>query len=76
MIQIAVLNESSAIDDAEVQAMLPAFEQQWNGDLDPIWGVGAAGFKFIRKSDKPASGASGWSFWTTAIKPTHSPTMI
>ena len=30
MPQIAVINESTAIADADVQKMLPAFQQQWN----------------------------------------------
>jgi hypothetical protein len=29
MPQIAVINESTAIADADVQKMLPAFDQQW-----------------------------------------------
>jgi hypothetical protein len=38
MIQIAVLNESTVISNADIRAMLPAFRQQWNIDLQPIWG--------------------------------------
>jgi hypothetical protein len=56
MLQIAVINESSAITDADVQAMLPAFAQQWNGDLQPIWGVEEATFTFVPKSQSPAAG--------------------
>ena len=56
MIQIAVLNESTGISDAEVRAMLPPFGQQWNLDLQPIWGVGDANFTFIRKDQSPATG--------------------
>jgi len=55
-IQIAVLNESSAITDADVQKMIPAFEQQWNRDLGPIWGVNPATFTFVPKGQAPASG--------------------
>jgi len=36
--------------------MLPAFTQQWNQDLLPIWGVDTATLTFVPKSTKPASG--------------------
>jgi hypothetical protein len=54
--QIAVINESTAIATAAVQKMLPAFEQQWNEDLNSVWGVGTATFKFVPKGQAPASG--------------------
>jgi hypothetical protein len=57
MLQIAVINESTVINDADVQAMLPAFDKQWSGDLQPIWGVGDAKFTFVPKGQSPASGA-------------------
>ena len=56
MLQIAVMNESTTMSDADVQAMLPAFSQQWNRDLQPIWGVEDATFTFVPKSDSPAAG--------------------
>lgn len=56
MPQIAVINESTAISDADVQNMLPAFDQQWNKDLLPVWGVDAATFAFVPKGQTPASG--------------------
>jgi hypothetical protein len=56
MIQIAVMNESTAIADADVEAMLPAFTQQWNQDLRPIWGLDEATFNFVAQSVTPASG--------------------
>src|SRR6266849_9904348 len=56
MLQIAVINESTAISDADVQAMLPAFTQQWNNDLQPIWGVEDATFTFIPQGQAPAAG--------------------
>src|SRR5262245_51634495 len=56
MIQIAVLNESTAISDADIRAMLPAFRHQWNVDLQPIWGVGDADFTFVLKDKSPAVG--------------------
>ena len=56
MPDIAVINESTAIADADVQAMLPAFEQQWNSDLKPIWGVDTATFTFVPNGQSPAGG--------------------
>ena len=56
MLQIAVMNESTVIADGDVQAMLPAFTQQWNQDLQPIWGVEEASFTFVPKGQTPASG--------------------
>jgi len=56
MPQIAVINESTAISDTNVKAMLPAFTQQWNQDLAPIWGVEAATFTFTPKGQSPAAG--------------------
>src|SRR5271168_195591 len=56
MLQIAVMNESTAISDTEVQGMLPAFSSQWNRDLQPVWGVEDATFKFFPKGQSPAVG--------------------
>ncbi len=60
MPQIAVINESTVtsaqFSDAVVQAMLPAFSQQWNKDLQSIWGVDTATFTFTPKGQKPAAG--------------------
>ena len=57
MPQIAVINESTAISDEEVQAMLPAFSQQWNADLKAVWGVDSATFAFVATGVKPSSGS-------------------
>ena len=56
MLQIGVINESTVIADGDVQAMLPAFTQQWNQDLQPVWGVGDANFTFVPSGQSPASG--------------------
>src|SRR5271165_5310108 len=56
MPQIAVLNESTSFADTDVQSMLPAFDQQWNKDLEPIWGVEPASFAFLPKGLSPAAG--------------------
>jgi hypothetical protein len=63
MVQIAVINASTAIADADVQKMIPALDTQWNKDLDPIWGVGQAEFSFVPKRTKPASG----SWWVVFL---------
>ena len=58
MLQIAVINEltdPSSTDDV-VESYLPAFTQQWNHDLLPVWGVDAATFTFVPKGQAPASG--------------------
>jgi hypothetical protein len=57
MPNIAVINESTLVDDAAVQHMLGAFQQQWNQDLKPVWGVDDAAFVFTPKGQAPASGA-------------------
>lgn len=49
MIQIAVINESTVVADADVRAMLAAFDEQWNKDLAPVWGIEAASFEFVER---------------------------
>ena len=56
MLQIAVINESTAIVDSNVQHMLPAFTQQWNQDLGQVWEVEEATFTFVPKGQAPAAG--------------------
>ena len=60
MPQIAVINESTVnsaqFSNASVQAMIPAFTQQWNKDLQPVWGVDLATFTLTPKGQKPAAG--------------------
>jgi|SRR5579862_4439148 len=56
MLQVAVINESTAIDDATVQSFLPAFAQQWNEDRISIWPVLPSQLNFIPKGTAPASG--------------------
>ena len=58
MPRICVMNESTAITDAEVMAMIPAFEEQWNRDLESVWGVEEASFEFVYKGQNPA--AKSW----------------
>ncbi len=63
MIQIAIINESKVITDAEVQAMIPAFSTQWNRDLAPVWALSAAHFAWQDKTKQPAKG----SWWVVFL---------
>jgi hypothetical protein len=63
MLQIAVINESTASTDADVQNMIPAFNTQWNNDLNSVWGVGAATFAFTPKQQAPPAG----SWWVVFL---------
>src|ERR1700690_2935964 len=63
MPHIVVINESSAIADADVQAMIPAFQQQWNSDLRSIWGVDQADFEFLPNTQQPPAG----TWWTVFL---------
>jgi hypothetical protein len=63
MLQIAVINESSAITDDAVKKMLAAFGAQWNNELNAIWGVGAAQFSFVPRGTAPAAG----SWWVVFL---------
>ncbi len=56
MPQIAVINESTACTDADVQQWIPALAKQWNTDLRQVWGVDEATFAFIPKGTQPAAG--------------------
>jgi hypothetical protein len=47
MLQIAVKNEATAVSNTEVEEMLPAFDLQWNRDLQVVWGVEKAKFTFV-----------------------------
>jgi hypothetical protein len=63
MLQIAVMNKSTAITDGHVQEMLPAFDQQWNKDLESVWGVEQATFSFVPKGHTPPKG----SWWVVFL---------
>jgi len=58
MPHIAVINEVTVpqFSDAAAQAMLGAFGQQWNKDLQSTWGVETATFTFLPKGKKPPVG--------------------
>lgn len=56
MPSIAVINESSGVADADIQAMLGAFDEQWNRDLAQAWNVESARFAFSPRGQPPVPG--------------------
>jgi hypothetical protein len=56
-LQIAVLNESTVIQDVAIQQMIPAFSDQWNKDLETVWGVQPADLVFFSKGQAPPAGS-------------------
>jgi len=56
-LQISVINESTVIEDADIQQMIPAFSAQWNNDLVAVWGVQTADFVFMAKGQTPPAGS-------------------
>ena len=66
MLQISVINESTAITSSAVKDMIPAFSSQWNNELNDAWGVGAAQFTFIEKGVTPPIG----SWWVVFLDDT------
>jgi len=63
MLQISVINESTAFGDADVQQMLAAFDTQWNQHLNAIWPVIAATFAFVPAQTTPPAG----SWWVVFL---------
>jgi hypothetical protein len=55
MTSLAVINESTTFADADVQGMIPALSQQWDTDLQSVWGVDSATFTFVPKGQAPAA---------------------
>ena len=51
---IAVINESTVVEDAEAAEIAKALQHQVNHDFRPIWGTNAA-FTAIPKGGKPAA---------------------
>ncbi len=59
MPHIAVITEStvSAFSDKDAQGMIPAFSQQWNSDLLPLWHLEQATFEFVPRGQTPPVGS-------------------
>ena len=49
-VQIAVINASTVLNDAEVQAAVPALQTQVHRDFAPPWGIDAD-LMFVPKGD-------------------------
>ena len=58
MIEISVMNESTAIPDDQVRVMIPAFQAQWSRDLAPVWNLEDAQFSWTEINQPPP--ASSW----------------
>ncbi len=56
MPRLAVINESTAATDAAIEAMLPAFLEQWNSDLMIVWPIEAATLSFVPAGHAPPAG--------------------
>jgi hypothetical protein len=63
MLQISIINESTAISDIDVQAMISAFQTQWNRDLAPIWDLEQAQFTWTAKENQAPAG----SWWVVFL---------
>jgi hypothetical protein len=57
MPNIAVINESTVISNADVAKIVNALLVQYNRDLAPIWSLEKAAFHWIPKGHNPAAGA-------------------
>lgn len=53
MVQIAIINESNVITDSQVQAMIGAFQTQWNRDLASVWDLEQAQFAWNANTQQP-----------------------
>jgi hypothetical protein len=54
-IKVAVINQSTAVTDAAVAALVPALQKQVNSDFAPAWGV-PADLRFVPHGGKPNPG--------------------
>ncbi len=65
MPQIAIINESTfkGFTDSDAQGMIPAFGQQWNNDLLPMWHLEPATLHFVPRGQQPAVG----SWWVVFL---------
>jgi hypothetical protein len=61
-IQIAVMNQSSVLTDAQVQAAVNPLQTQVTRDFFPIWGVDAT-LAFIAQGTAPPGG----TWWLTVF---------
>jgi hypothetical protein len=55
-IHLSVMNESTVVDDDQVQTIADALQQQVNGNFHPIWGMDCR-LKFVPKGQTPEPGS-------------------
>jgi len=55
-LQVAVVNQSNILADADVQAIVPALQEQVSQHLEPTWRVNAA-LAFFKKGSQPLAGS-------------------
>lgn len=67
-IKISVINASTVLSDAQVQAVVPALQTQVHRDFAPVWGVDAD-LTFIPKGTQPPAG----SWWLTVFDDSDQP---
>jgi hypothetical protein len=61
-IKVAVINASTVLTDAQVEAAVPALQMQVHRDFAPAWGIDAD-LSFVRSGAKPAAG----SWWLVIL---------
>ena len=61
-VEVAVINSSTALTDAQVQAVIPALQTQVHRDFAPVWGVDA-NLTFVGQGGTPAAG----SWWLSIL---------
>ena len=61
-IQIAVINESTVLKDADVLPVINALQQQVTNDFRPVWGTDAE-LTIVPKSTQPSNG----SWWLVLL---------
>ncbi|HUK00914.1 MAG TPA: hypothetical protein VLW26_01395 [Steroidobacteraceae bacterium] len=66
MIQVAFINESKSMSDADVHKLMSPLSTQWNKDLNAVWGVGSAQFTFTPRGTPPAHG----TWWVVFLNDT------
>lgn len=66
MVNIAVINESTAYSDAAVKALIPALQDQWNEDLAPVWDLEDVEIAFFSKDVSTPNGYWQFVFFDTS----------
>jgi len=62
LIQVAVINASTVLTDAQVQAAIPALQTQVSRDFAPAWGINA-NLSFVPQGTNPPAG----TWWLTIL---------